>query len=92
MSTDGWNGEPLGYAVTWRALGGDEGSAGVSVARGAAAGALVLRGLPPGARVAVAVRACARAGMGPPGPVVSAATLDTGKCSSASARAGPGGP
>lgn len=78
MSNDGWNGEPVGYAVTWRALGGDERETGVSVVRGAASCALVLDGLPPGSRFEVAVRAFTHAGLGPPTPFVSATTLDTG--------------
>lgn len=77
LSNDGWNGEPVGYAVAWRALGGAE--AGVCMSRGATSDSLVLDGLPPATRFAVAVRACTRAGLGPPTPSVSAATLDAGK-------------
>lgn len=87
MSSDGWNGEALGYAVSWRSVDDGEDGAGTSVARGAAASALLLTGLPPVARFDVTVRALSRAGLGPPAPSVSATTLDTGECCAVSVRA-----
>ncbi|XP_063549096.1 cell adhesion molecule Dscam2-like [Cydia strobilella] len=86
-SRDSWNGELLGYVVTWRALSGadddeesegEEGAAraGSAAIAGWARAELTLRGLHRYARYAVSLRAYNRAGAGPPAPPVYASTAD----------------
>lgn len=70
---DSWNGELLGYVVTWREAGGFEGGeGGRETTRGGSGGEVTLAGLRGGARLGVAVRAFSRAGAGPASPEVYA--------------------
>ncbi|XP_013149665.1 PREDICTED: Down syndrome cell adhesion molecule-like protein Dscam2 [Papilio polytes] len=82
-----WNGELVGYAVRWRAMGasGGEGAgrgAGWAVVRAGGAGGggggteLRVRGLREFTRYEVTVLAFNAAGLGPPSQVVYAATVD----------------
>ncbi|XP_045772265.1 Down syndrome cell adhesion molecule-like protein Dscam2 [Maniola jurtina] len=82
---DSWNGELLGYAVSWREVARgapadgpreDAAPRGEAVARGWSGAELALRGLRPFARYALTVRAFNRAGVGPPCAAVYAATAD----------------
>ncbi|CAG4953628.1 unnamed protein product [Colias eurytheme] len=84
---DSWNGELLGYVVSWRELreaaGGSTGGgvgegadAGSAVARGWSSAELVLGGLRQFRRYALAVRAFNRAGSGPPSPTLYTTTAD----------------
>lgn len=87
---DGWNGELIGYAVSWREVGRtaeggeaeggrDEGArAGTEVARGWSSAELTLGGLRQFARYAVSARAFNRAGPGPPSSTAYATTADGG--------------
>ncbi|KAI8439029.1 hypothetical protein MSG28_011324 [Choristoneura fumiferana] len=87
-SRESWNGELLGYAVTWRALSGggqedadggeDPRRAGAAAAAGGDRTALRLRGLRRGALYAVTLRAFNRAGAGPPAPRATGATAAPG--------------
>ncbi|KAJ2948223.1 hypothetical protein O0L34_g10033 [Tuta absoluta] len=73
-----WNGELLGYLVTWREVNqhGERGEAGGRAVRRGAATALVLRSLRAREQYAVTVRAFNRAGAGPPSPSVLAFTSE----------------
>lgn len=88
---DSWNGELLGYAISWREVGraaevseGAEGGreeaarAGTVVARGWSSAELTLGGLNQFARYAVTARAFNRAGPGPPSSTAYATTADGG--------------
>ncbi|XP_047544932.1 Down syndrome cell adhesion molecule-like protein Dscam2 [Vanessa atalanta] len=85
---DGWNGELLGYALSWREVGRveeeseyeggrDDGArAGTAVARGWSSAELTLGGLRQFARYAVSARAFNRAGPGPASSIAYATTAD----------------
>uniref|UniRef100_A0A2A4JGR5 Down syndrome cell adhesion molecule-like protein Dscam2 n=1 Tax=Heliothis virescens TaxID=7102 RepID=A0A2A4JGR5_HELVI len=78
---DNWNGELLGYVVTWRELGRfeeEEGSprAGSACAPGWSSAELLLGGLRSSARYALSLRAYNRAGAGPASPAAYASTAD----------------
>ncbi|CAH0727697.1 unnamed protein product, partial [Brenthis ino] len=85
---DSWNGELLGYAISWREVGRvedadefeggrDDGArAGTAVARGWSSAELTLGGLRQFARYAVSARAFNRAGPGPPSSLAYATTAD----------------
>ncbi|XP_072936767.1 cell adhesion molecule Dscam2-like [Epargyreus clarus] len=86
---DTWNGELLGYVVSWRELDRFESSSeevgegeseeergGRAVVRGWSSTELALGGLRQFARYALAARAFNRAGAGPPSPTVYATTAD----------------
>ncbi|RVE42005.1 hypothetical protein evm_013350 [Chilo suppressalis] len=79
---DGWNGELLGYVVSWRELSHFDGDgvesrrSGASTSPGWSSGELAVGGLRSFARYAVIVRAYNCAGAGPPSPTVYATTAD----------------
>lgn len=80
---DSWNGELLGYVITWRELGrfDDEQSesedhrrSGSITSPGWSSSEITLNGLRKYARYAVAVKAYNSAGAGPPSHIVYAST------------------
>ncbi|XP_022821447.1 Down syndrome cell adhesion molecule-like protein Dscam2 [Spodoptera litura] len=81
---DSWNGELLGYVVSWRELGVDgvvgedegAGGAGTATVRGWSSAELTVAGLRSFARYALTARAYNRAGPGPHSPAVYATTVD----------------
>lgn len=79
---ESWNGELLGYVVTWRELSGAADTGGASGGRETAPGwsvtELTVGGLRAASSYALAVRAYNTAGAGPPSPLVYATTADGG--------------
>uniref|UniRef100_A0A2H1V797 SFRICE_021077 n=1 Tax=Spodoptera frugiperda TaxID=7108 RepID=A0A2H1V797_SPOFR len=87
-SQDSWNGELLGYVVSWRELGGDgemgdedggaggAGGAGTAAVRGWSSAELTVAGLRSFTRYALTARAYNRAGAGPHSPTLYATTAD----------------